>query len=291
MNEEGSALQTLTEPMSVDQTDDNNMSVDVKNEHVTNNKDNINTIDEYNSKYEEIVNILLSNPKIESIPENEIMDTWKTNGIKNMKHSSQDDQNYSVKCNLCGIICNNEDSLMEHTVSHADIAGDNNILHGSDTNITTIESYSNSYEQDFNKSQSNNVEYKKLSPVWEFAEKINSEQSKCKLCYLIFSTKGGTTSNIRSHILLQHRDTDEGRKLRLLVENKKINRINKMSEHLTPNVTENTENLQEDMITYIDEQYQCKVCGNTEKERNVMEEHIDSHLEENVLQVGFVIKC
>ena len=31
MNEEGSALQTLTEPMSVVETDNNNISVDVEN--------------------------------------------------------------------------------------------------------------------------------------------------------------------------------------------------------------------------------------------------------------------
>ena len=64
MNEEGSALQTLTEPMSVDQTDDNNISVNVENEHDTKSEDHINTIDEYNSKYEELVNIISSKPKI-----------------------------------------------------------------------------------------------------------------------------------------------------------------------------------------------------------------------------------
>ena len=66
MNEEGSALQTLT----VEQTDDNIIAVDVENEHVTDNKDDITTIGENSSKYEELVNILLSKPKIESIPEN-----------------------------------------------------------------------------------------------------------------------------------------------------------------------------------------------------------------------------
>ena len=72
VNEEGSALQTLMEPMTVDQSDDNIISVDVENEHVTNNKDDINNIDE------ELVNILLSTPKIESMPENEIIENWET---------------------------------------------------------------------------------------------------------------------------------------------------------------------------------------------------------------------
>ena len=35
------------------------------------------------------------------------------------------------------------------------------------------------------------------------------------------------------------------------------------------------------MFTYLGGQYQCKVCGNTEKEKHAMEEHTDSHLEEN----------
>ena len=45
--------------------------------------------------------------------------------------------------------------------------------------------------------------------------------------------------------------------------------------------TVNTENLLKDMFTYLGGQYQCKVCGNTEKEKHAMEEHTDSHLEEN----------
>ena len=141
-------------------------------------------------------------------------------GAKNIEYLSQDDQCCIVKCNVCAIICNSEASLKEHSSTHLDITVEY------DTKITQIESGLNSYEKDFNKSQSNNVEYKKRSPVWEFAEKINSEQSKCKLCFLIISSKYGTTSNIRSHILLQHRDTEEGTNLHLLVEKKKINRKN-----------------------------------------------------------------
>ena len=154
-----------------------------------------------------------------------------------------------------------------------------------DTNITQIESGLNSYEKDFNKSQ-HNVGYKKCSPVWEFAEKINSEQSKCKLCSLIISSKGGTTTNIRRQILLQHRDTEEGTKLHLLVEKKKMNRKNSILQYLTQNITENTENLPEVMMTYLGEQYHCKVCGITKKKKHVMEKHIGHHLEENFEQTN-----
>ena len=127
MNEEGSALQTLTEPMSVDQTDDNIISVDVENEHVTNNKDDINTIDE------EPVNILLPTPKIESMPENEIIENWETDEkimfevpheARNTESLSQDGQCYIVKCNVCAIICYSEVSLKEHTLTHLDISVD-----------------------------------------------------------------------------------------------------------------------------------------------------------------------
>ena len=179
---------------------------------------------------------------------------------------------------------------MEHTLTHADITGDYN---GYDSKITPMENYSNSHEKDFNQSKSKNVGCNRRSPVWEFAEKLNSEQSRCKLCSRIVGSIGGSTTSIRGHILRIHKDTEEGRKLRLLVKKKKKNRINEMSEYLTPNKTENTEKLKEDMIIYLTgEQYKCKVCEITENQKHIIEEHIDSHLEKHFLQtnseVGFV---
>ena len=213
---------------------------------------------------EELVNILLSKSKIESIPDNEIIENWTmdkainskvTDGVQNSNllfNDNKYDQNYLLKCDICGMFCKNDVSLKEHTLTHLDITEDYEILDGSG----------------INKSENIDIGYKRNSPVWEFAEKLNPEQIKCKLCSHIVRT----TSNITSHILRKHRDTDEGKALQLLVENKKINRINEMSKNLTPNVTENTKKLQEDMITYLGEQYHCKVCGNTEKEKHVMED-------------------
>ena len=66
----------------------------VENEHVTNNKDDINRITEDNSKYGEIVDILLSEPKIKSIPGNENVEYRKTNGADN-----KDDINNIVEYN------------------------------------------------------------------------------------------------------------------------------------------------------------------------------------------------
>ena len=91
---EGSALQTLMESMSVDQSDENIIYRKVDNEHVTNNKDDINRITEDNSKYGEIVDILLSEPKIKSIPGNENVKYRKANGADN-----KDDINNIVEYN------------------------------------------------------------------------------------------------------------------------------------------------------------------------------------------------
>ena len=55
------------------------------------------------------------------------------------------------------------------------------------------------YEKDFNKSKMINIR-KKHSPVWEFAEKLNADQIQCKLCSVIFRSKGGNTTGILNHV-------------------------------------------------------------------------------------------
>lgn len=58
------------------------------------------------------------------------------------------------------------------------------------------------------------------SPVWNYGTKVNNG-AICNICKVFKSSKYGTTSNMTSHILSKHKDTPEGKKLKVEVENKR----------------------------------------------------------------------
>lgn len=116
------------------------------------------------------------------------------------------------------------------------------------------------------------------SPVWEFYEKMDLKCAKCKLCEIVIRTLGGTTTSLISHILGVHKGTQEAGRLRVMSYNKRMNRqVSKVETLSTAGV--NMDTLRGDMIQKADDQWQCKVCGDFDKDESVMEKHVDGHLE------------
>lgn len=131
------------------------------------------------------------------------------------------------ECKVCGIFLNNELAMEEHALSHHAVDNESSgaiindgepIKDSDEVNDVTVDL------RFYNKFRS-----PVWSPVWEFAEKLDSGGKICKLCPYTMKPTYSNTSSILNHIKIKHRGTREEIKLRKLMENKKLRKIKKKS--------------------------------------------------------------
>ena len=78
-----------------------------------------------------------------------------------------------------------------------------------------------------------NRKKKENAPVWQCGGiKLSSNKQKCSLCGKIFTSKTANSSNIRDHILRDHSNTEEAKRLKILTEEKRAKEKEKEMEKL-----------------------------------------------------------
>lgn len=50
---------------------------------------------------------------------------------------------------------------------------------------------------------------KKRSKLWSFFTQTNNDKAKCDLCHSMYSVKGGSTTNLKKHLMKKHRPAYE----------------------------------------------------------------------------------
>ena len=146
---------------------------------------------------------------------NGFLETAKTLGIKGLQEEEE----------------TSEDTIkMENTVENREMS------HHVQLNESISESY---LEEDVNPIEENEIGNKReKSVIWSFMELTeDAARAKCKLCEKIVKTKKGSSSNLRVHIKVKHRGSEEA----LLLKQEKTNYIGQRKSIKTENMDESKE--------------------------------------------------
>ena len=168
-------------------------------------------------------------------------------------------------CKVCRITKKNKHIMEKHIGSHLEDRFEQTNFHESSHEI-----------------QAMSVR-KKASPVWEYAERLDRRRVMCRLCSKLVYSKKGSTTNITSHILHKHRETEEGMELKIITDNNKIQRKIEASEVLQSKMIKsgNPLKLKSPVWQFIEKLPsgigKCKLCSHTGKRSAMTVHFIDDH--------------
>ena len=113
------------------------------------------------------------------------------------------------------------------------------------------------------------------SPIWEFMMRTTDGFVKCMLCQKLLRSKNGTTSALIDHMLRNHKESKETKKLKRNILMKAHTRTSKRKEEKQK---ENSSFIKDMMMNVADDKWQCKLCAKFESSESEMFRHVTKHM-------------
>ena len=117
------------------------------------------------------------------------------------------------------------------------------------------------------------IEKSNKSPVWQFMERIDDKNAKCKLCQKLLSSKGGVTSSLIGHVLSTHRTSSAAV---LLKKRRSIKADSKQLKYLEDQ--EKSIYIKDMVMKLSENKWQCKVCAKISNSETELHRHVVKHM-------------
>ena len=111
------------------------------------------------------------------------------------------------------------------------------------------------------------------SPIWQFMERIDDKNAKCKICQKLLSSKGGVTSGLMSHVLSTHRTSSAAG---LLKKKRSIKANSKQLKYLEDQ--EKSIYIKDMVMRLSENKWQCKVCAKISNSEPELNRHVVKHM-------------